>query len=163
MMSDLAEQPFAFVAFFLLLLRILNAQKKQAEELLHRLEQSNAELAQAHQQLQCYADEVEELTTMRERTRLARETHDALGHYLSVLHMQLEAISKWQERDPARAIVELAGRARSPSASICAKEPSRTIPAAFSASWGCMTEPRRPSKLKNWGRVESRIVKGGSP
>jgi signal transduction histidine kinase len=99
---------FAFVAFFLLLLRVLNMQKRQTEELLHRLEQSNAELAQAHQQLQRYAGEVEELTLMRERTRLAREIHDVLGHYLSVLHMQLEAISKWQERDPERAIAELA-------------------------------------------------------
>jgi signal transduction histidine kinase len=99
---------FAFVAFCLLLLRVLNAQKRQAEELLHRLEQSNAELAQAHQQLQRYADEVEELAIMRERTRLAREIHDALGHYLSVLHMQLEAVSKWQERDPARALAGLA-------------------------------------------------------
>jgi signal transduction histidine kinase len=100
---------FGFVAFFLLLLRVLDAQKRQAEELLHRIEQSNAELAEAHQQLRRYAEEVEELTIMRERTRLAREIHDALGHYLSVLHMQLEAISKWQERDPVRAAAELAG------------------------------------------------------
>src|SRR6266516_6342070 len=52
--------------------------------------------------------EVEELTIVHERARLAREIHDTLGHYLSILNIQLETISKLQERDPARAVVETA-------------------------------------------------------
>ncbi len=39
---------------------------------------------------------------------MAREIHDTLGHYLSILNIQLETISKLQERDPARAISEVA-------------------------------------------------------
>ena len=99
---------FAFVAVFSFGMRILYMQKARAELLLHRLEESSAELEQAHRQLQEYASQVEELTIVRERNRVAREIHDTLGHYLSILNIQLETISKLQERDPARAISEVA-------------------------------------------------------
>ena len=99
---------FIFVGLFSLFFRILEVQKERAERLLRQLEESNAELEGAHAQLQDYANEVEELTIVRERTRLAREIHDTLGHYLSILNIQLETISKLQERDPARAAVEIA-------------------------------------------------------
>jgi len=98
---------FAFVALFSLVVRVLQYQKERAELLLRQLGESNAELEQAHTQLQEYANEVEELAIVRERTRLAREIHDTLGHYLSILNIQLETISKLQERDPARAAVEI--------------------------------------------------------
>ena len=109
---------FIFVAVFSLLIRRLNTQKDHAETLLHQLEESNAELEEAHKQLQRYADEVEELTIVRERTRMAREIHDTLGHYLSILTIQLETISKLQERDPARAAVEIAEARRVASQSM---------------------------------------------
>jgi signal transduction histidine kinase len=99
---------FGFVAAFSLMLRVLEVQTEHAERLLHQLEESNAELEQAHAQLRSYAMEVEELTIVRERARLAREIHDTLGHYLSILNIQLETISKLQEREPARAVVEIA-------------------------------------------------------
>jgi signal transduction histidine kinase len=99
---------FLFVGLFSLFFRMLEMQKERAERLLRQLEVSNAELERTHAQLQDYANEVEELTIVRERTRLAREIHDTLGHYLSILNIQLETISKLQERDPARAAVEIA-------------------------------------------------------
>jgi signal transduction histidine kinase len=99
---------FLFVGLFSLFVRMLEMQKERAERLLHQLEASNAELERAHVLLQDYASKVEELTIVRERTRLAREIHDTLGHYLSILTIQLETIGKVQERDPARAAVEIA-------------------------------------------------------
>jgi signal transduction histidine kinase len=109
---------FVFVAVFSLMYRILDIQKERAERLLHQLEESNAELEEAHRQLQSYANEVEELTIVRERTRMAREIHDTLGHYLSILTIQLETISKLQERDPARAAIEVAEARRVASQSM---------------------------------------------
>jgi signal transduction histidine kinase len=98
---------FFFVAVFSQGNHMLEMQKTRSEQLLRQLEVSNAELEQAHAQLQAYANEVEELTIVRERTRVAREIHDTLGHYLSILNIQLETISKLQERDPERAKIEV--------------------------------------------------------
>jgi signal transduction histidine kinase len=64
---------------------------------------ARAELAAAHTQLAEYAARVEELATTEERNRLARELHDSLGHYLTVIHVQLEAARTVLERDPVRA------------------------------------------------------------
>jgi signal transduction histidine kinase len=50
-----------------------------------------SELAEANQRLRAYAVQAEELATVRERNRLAREIHDSLGHYLTVINVQLEA------------------------------------------------------------------------
>jgi signal transduction histidine kinase len=98
---------FAFVTIFLFVLRVFAVQKARAEKLLLQLEQSNAELEQAHQQLQRYADEVEEFAIVRERTRLARDIHDTLGHYLSLLHIQLGTMSKVYVQDPANLGAEI--------------------------------------------------------
>jgi signal transduction histidine kinase len=99
---------FAFVSVFSLIIRVLDFQKAHAERLLAQLAASNAKLEEAHQQLQTYANQVEELTVGRERTRIAREIHDSLGHYLSILNIQLETISKLQEHDPTRLAAEIA-------------------------------------------------------
>ncbi len=99
---------FAFVAVFSVENKLIIAQQERTEVLLHELETSNYEREEANKQLQKYANEVEELTVDRERTRMAREIHDTLGHYLTVLSIQLETISKLQERNPAQAIVEVA-------------------------------------------------------
>jgi signal transduction histidine kinase len=45
----------------------------------------------SRQQLRRYAMEAEELATTRERNRIAREIHDSVGHYLTVVNVQIEA------------------------------------------------------------------------
>jgi signal transduction histidine kinase len=74
--------PFV-VAFSLLLVR---QQRTQAE-----VERLAAELGEANEQLRAHANDVEELATTKERNRIAREIHDGLGHFLTVVHVQLEA------------------------------------------------------------------------
>ncbi|MGH2593674.1 MAG: sensor histidine kinase [Anaerolineae bacterium] len=61
-----------------------------------QLERTNAQLAE-------YAAQVEQLATMRERNRLARDVHDSLGHYLTVINVQLEVVTKLIDADPNRA------------------------------------------------------------
>ena len=70
-----------------------------------RMEQAKAlaELQQAHAELQRRHATVEELATLRERVRLSRELHDTLGHALSGITVQLEAVRRLLNREPDRA------------------------------------------------------------
>lgn len=54
------------------------------------------------------SDEVGRLAVIRERNRLAREIHDSLGHYLTTLHVQLEAARTIHAEDPVRALEAVA-------------------------------------------------------
>ena len=80
------------VALMITIARVVakeKASRLRAEELLTELEES-------HQQLKDYAEQVEELATTRERNRLARDIHDSLGHYLTIINVQLEkALTFW--------------------------------------------------------------------
>ncbi len=69
------------------------------------------QLERANRQLADYASQVEQLAMMRERNRLAREVHDTLGHYLTVMNVQLEVVDKLIDSNPARA-KEAARKAR---------------------------------------------------
>jgi signal transduction histidine kinase len=60
-----------------------------------------SELAVAQAQLQAYSTQVEELSAIRERNRIAREIHDTLGHALTLLAVQLETATQHEMRgDP---------------------------------------------------------------
>jgi signal transduction histidine kinase len=69
------------------------------------------ELQRAHEQLQAMHGQARELAVTQERNRLAREIHDSLAHYLTVINVQLEAAEKLgaDQRDRAQQAV---GRAR---------------------------------------------------
>ncbi len=71
------------------------------------VERLAAELSEANSQLRRYAVQAEELATARERNRLAREIHDSLGHYLTVVNVQLEAAQALLSTDPGRALEPL--------------------------------------------------------
>ncbi len=61
------------------------------------------DLREANHRLAEYAAQVEELATMRERNRVAREIHDNLGHYLTVVNVQIEAAKTVMESQPDKA------------------------------------------------------------
>lgn len=61
---------------------------------------SREQLATAHEQLRQYALRTEELATLQERNRIAREIHDSLGHSLTVFNLHLEAAIRLLESDP---------------------------------------------------------------
>lgn len=70
------------------------------------------QLAIAHQQLQNYALQVEDLAAIQERNRIAREIHDSLGHTLTAQNIQLQSAVKLWQRDihQAQGFVEQAQR-----------------------------------------------------
>jgi len=67
-------------------------------------EQTSRQLEATHDQLAAYAVQAEELAATKERNRLAREIHDNLGHFLTVVHVQLEAARAVMRENPERAL-----------------------------------------------------------
>lgn len=65
--------------------------------------QTQKRLSVAHKQLQMYAFQVKDLAAVQERNRIARNTHDSLGHTLTALSVQLQTAVKLWQRDPAKA------------------------------------------------------------
>lgn len=87
----------AFTAYFTDLTINANSERRKTEKLAHELENANRQLGQ-------YAVQAEEVATMQERNRIAREIHDNLGHYLTVVNVQLEAAKTLFDREPAKAL-----------------------------------------------------------
>ena len=85
-----------FVIVFSRLRRREQESRLQAERLTHELEAANRKLA-------LFATQAEELATTKERNRIAREIHDNLGHYLTVVNMQLEAGKLLIDKNPEKA------------------------------------------------------------
>ncbi len=71
------------------------------------LESSNTRLTAAHTRLQEYSEQVEDLSVVRERNRIAREIHDTLGHALTLLSVQLETATQLEARGDPRLHEEL--------------------------------------------------------
>lgn len=65
------------------------------------------DLAEANERLRRYAVQIEELAITRERNRLAREIHDGLGHYLTTIHMQLQAAHAMMKIEPERSMTAI--------------------------------------------------------
>jgi signal transduction histidine kinase len=87
---------FVFTAVF-------TAITKQAINSREREEKLRQEVEAANRQLREYATQVEELATTRERNRLAREIHDGVGHYLTVVKTQLDAAAALMPTQPDKA------------------------------------------------------------
>lgn len=84
---------FGLVILFLHLLVDAALKERQGQE----------QLAAANARLRQYALRVEELATVQERNRIARDIHDSLGHSLTVFGIHLEAALRLLRSDPAKA------------------------------------------------------------
>jgi signal transduction histidine kinase len=81
-----ATAAVVFVVFYV----SVAAREREAR---HRVEKLSAEVAQ--------------LAAANERNRLAREIHDTLGHYLTVIHVQLEAARAVVRTEPDRGMLAI--------------------------------------------------------
>ncbi len=59
---------------------------------------------EARHRVEALSAEVAQLAAAEERNRLAREIHDTLGHYLTVIHVHLEAARALVRTEPERAL-----------------------------------------------------------
>ncbi|MDB9312619.1 sensor histidine kinase [Spirulina sp. CS-785/01] len=64
---------------------------------------SREKLMIAHQKLRQYALKIEDIATLQERNRIAREIHDSLGHSLTAFNLHLEAALRLLETNPQEA------------------------------------------------------------
>ncbi|MBA3848966.1 MAG: two-component sensor histidine kinase [Opitutus sp.] len=96
---------FAFTAAFTFVTR-------KALDARERSETLSRELEAANEKLRAYAAQAGELATTRERNRLAREIHDGVGHYLTVVKTQLDVAAAVCASDPAQAKANIEKAAR---------------------------------------------------
>jgi signal transduction histidine kinase len=64
---------------------------------------SRKALGLANDRLRRYALKIEEVATLQERNRIAREIHDALGHSLTAMNLHLDAGLRLLQQDPTEA------------------------------------------------------------
>lgn len=81
------------VLFLQLLVDAVLAEKKSREK-----------LAIANMQLREYALRLEDVVSLQERNRIARELHDSLGHSLTAFNLHLEAALRLIKTEPTEAI-----------------------------------------------------------
>ena len=96
---------FSFTIIFTIFTRNALVAREISETLRRELETAN-------DQLRAQAAQTEELATTRERNRVAREIHDGVGHYLTVVKTQLDAAAAILpgQPDQARAAILKAAR-----------------------------------------------------
>ncbi len=98
--AGFAALAFSFAVLFTLVFSLLAVHSEKSRNEVQRLA---GELEAVNQQLRQYAVQAEELAVTRERNRIAREIHDSLGHYLTVVNVQIEAARTLEASDPGRA------------------------------------------------------------
>ncbi len=86
---------YLLMGSYALILKQMEAAQEKSQQLLRQLEQSNA-------QLQDYVVQVEELTAMKERNRLARELHDAVTQSIFSMTLITRSALILQDRDPGQ-------------------------------------------------------------
>lgn len=77
----------------------LELKRKQAQSYYDDLREREQALEKANRLLASYNDTLEEVATLRERTRISREIHDSVGHALSTTLIQLQAIDLRLDRE----------------------------------------------------------------
>ncbi|NDJ77123.1 MAG: sensor histidine kinase [Chloroflexi bacterium] len=94
--SSLIFRLITFMVTGWLVVRLMEVQREQR----HALKEANRQLIH-------HAATLEQLTTTRERNRLARELHDTLAHTLSAVAVQLEAVNALWSTKPDQAHARL--------------------------------------------------------
>ena len=85
------------------LIRNFHSAKETISVQYGQLNESHEALQEAHGQLREYAEQVEQLTVIRERNEIAREIHDTVGHKMTALIVQLQVAREMAERDAEKA------------------------------------------------------------
>jgi signal transduction histidine kinase len=88
------------VGAFIVLIRRTEAAHRESQRLL-------SELEKAHQQLQIYTAQAEQLAVVKDRNRLARDLHDSVSQIIFSMRLTADAIRILQQRDPTQVAPQL--------------------------------------------------------
>jgi len=85
-------------------------QRNKLQTTMNELDSKTKQLIKAYDKLKHSSEELEELTIMEERTRIAREIHDTVGHTLTTVLVEIEAGKRLigKKDDVAKEKLELA-------------------------------------------------------
>ncbi|MEA4822623.1 MAG: sensor histidine kinase [Clostridiaceae bacterium] len=103
--SEIGTALAAFTGVYCLagLIRYSTQQQGKFKELHYEWKQKNKQLENAYQKLRETSVDLEEVTILRERNRIAREIHDTVGHTLTTVLIEMEAAQRLMQRDPVLA------------------------------------------------------------
>jgi len=73
-------------------LRVEKGKRIEAQKLYDKIRISEEKLQDANARLANYSSTIEEITILKERNRISREIHDTVGHTLSTLIIELQAL-----------------------------------------------------------------------
>lgn len=104
---ETALQTAIFIIPAILFVAVFTRVAQREREARERVEHLAQALNEVNQKLRLYAAQAEELATTKERNRLARDIHDSLGHYLTVINVQLEAAQTILDQDRDRGLAAL--------------------------------------------------------
>jgi len=94
----LAMSPMAFI----IAIPVFMVVNHETEAARARSQVMLAGLQETHRQLQMYAGQVEELASLQERSRLARELHDAVSQIIFTIVLTARSAQLLLEQDPSR-------------------------------------------------------------
>jgi len=100
-LSNVSELAFFLMVNVLILVIAAFAQHNKEEK--ERKDVLYKELLVAHKQLNQYTEEVNRLSVVEERNRIARDIHDTLGHNMTALIMQLQMAEHLLKEDVPKA------------------------------------------------------------
>lgn len=80
-----------------------HSRAEETRRLLAELKQAHADLERAHAELERHAARSRELAVAEERARMARDMHDSVGHYLTVINVGLQNAQRYRTVRPEAA------------------------------------------------------------
>jgi signal transduction histidine kinase len=131
-----------FLAPYVLAVVLTLGQLRQASARRH-VQVLYDQLRAAHTELQALQAISREAAVAEERNRLAREIHDSLAHYLTIVNLQLEAAEKLREHERSR---EQVMRARRLTLE-CLQEVRQSVAALRASTLEDLSLPRALRKL----------------
>ncbi len=108
-LSRLLIDLLIFVGIYILMIfiRYQIQQKEHLRQVMVELKIKTKELEKTYQKLKETSMELEDITVLRERNRIAREIHDTVGHTLTTVLLELEVGERLIPVDPAMATAKM--------------------------------------------------------